>query len=179
MVHEVFLGVAHTGKLMMFAVDKAGLMSALVLCETYFYSFFTFFSRLIRLEGIKTNLKKGLLIVSFFGVSAIELVYGVFPEWFFETFLVESHPPSVDQLHILRAVMMLYMAFGLFWLWSAFSESYRDAGVLVLCVFCGGLAAGRILSVVVDGIPSPLLILYIFVELSLFPVCIWFLRRPS
>src|SRR5210317_1049100 len=97
-------------------------------------------------------LKKGLLILSFFIISVIALLYGVSPGWFFGTFLEGSLPPNVDQSHILRAVMMLYIALGLFWLWSAFSDKYRDAGVLVLCIFCGGLVAGRILSVVVDGV---------------------------
>ena len=125
------------------------------------------------------NLKKGLLIFSFFTISVIAFLYGVSPEWFFKTFLADSQAPSLDQTHILRAVMMLYLALGLFWLWSAFSDKYRDAGVLVLCIFCGGLVAGRILSVIVDGIPSPLLILYIFMELGMVPVCIWLLKRPG
>ena len=125
------------------------------------------------------NLKKGLLIFSFFVVCIIGLLYGVSPGWFFGTFLVDSQTPSVDQSHILRAVMMLYVALALFWLYSAFSDKYRDAGIVVLCLFCGGLVTGRILSVIVDGIPSLLLILYVFMELSLVPVCIWILRRDS
>jgi hypothetical protein len=125
------------------------------------------------------DLKKGLLIFSFFTICTIATLYGVSPEWFFDSFLLGSQSPSVDQSHILRAVMMLYIALGLFWLWSAFSDKYRDAGVLVLCIFCGGLVSGRILSVIVDGIPSPLLILYIFMELSLVPVCIWLLTRSK
>jgi hypothetical protein len=125
------------------------------------------------------NLKKGLLVFSFFTISTIALLYGVSPSWFFGTFLVDSQPPSIDQSPILRAVMLLYIALGLFWLYSAFSEKYRDAGIVVLCIFCGGLVTGRILSVVIDGIPSPLLILYIFMELSLVPVCIWLLRRDN
>jgi len=122
-------------------------------------------------------LKKGLLILSFVIISVIALVYGVSPEWFFGTFLVDSQPPNIDQSHILRAVMTLYISLGLFWLWSAFSDKYRDAGLLVLCVFCGGLVAGRILSVVVDGVPSPILLLYIAMELGMVPLCIWLLRR--
>ena len=122
-------------------------------------------------------LKKWLLIFSFFTISVIALLYGVSPGWFYGTFLVDSKPPGIDQSHILRAVMMLYIALGLFWLWSAFSDKYRDAGVLVLCIFCGGLVAGRILSVVVDGMPSPILLLYIAMELGMVPICIWLLRR--
>jgi len=125
-------------------------------------------------------LKKGFLIFSFFAISIIGSLYGISPGWFFETFLIAPpQPPSVDQSHILRAVMMLYIALGLFWLWCAFSEKYRDAGILVVCIFCGGLVSGRILSVIVDGIPSPLLSLYIALELGLIPVCIWILRRET
>lgn len=125
------------------------------------------------------SLKKSLLVFSFFTVSTIALLYGVSPEWFFQTFLSEPQPPGVDQSHIMRAVMMLYISLGLFWLWAAFSEKYQDAGILVLGIFCGGLVAGRILSVIVDGVPSPILILYIFMELSLVPLCAWLLRRKN
>ena len=125
------------------------------------------------------QLKKVLLVLSFVTVCVIALLYGISPQWFFDTFLVTSQKPSIDQSHILRAVMMLYVALGLFWLYCAFSDRYRDAGIILLTVFCGGLVAGRILSVIVDGIPSPILILYIFMELSLVPVCIWLMRRDN
>ena len=125
------------------------------------------------------QLKKVLLVLSFATVCIIALLYGISPQWFFDTFLVTSQKPSIDQSHILRAVMMLYVALGMFWLYCAFSDRYRDAGIIVIAVFCGGLVAGRILSVIVDGIPSPILILYIFMELSLVPVCIWLIRRDN
>lgn len=125
------------------------------------------------------NLKKALLVFSFFTITIIALLYGVSPSWFYSTFLIDSQPPSIDQSHILRAVMMLYIGLGLFWLYSAFSEKYIDAGILVLGIFCGGLVAGRILSVVIDGVPSPILIVYIFMELSLVPLTIWLLKRDS
>lgn len=125
------------------------------------------------------DLKKALLILSFATISVIALLYGVSPTWFFEQFLVGSHPPSIDQSHIMRAVMMLYIFLGGFWLFSAFSEKYRDAGILILCLFCGGLVSGRILSVLVDGTPSPILIVYILLELSLVPICILLLRRKK
>lgn len=122
-------------------------------------------------------LKKGVLIFSFITITIIALLYGVSPQWFFSTLLVNAQVPNIDQSHILRAVMMLYIALGLFWLYSAFNDKFRDAGIIVLALFCGGLVTGRILSVLVDGQPSPILILYIFMELSLVPVCIWLLRR--
>jgi hypothetical protein len=125
------------------------------------------------------NLKKMLLITSFVTISIIALLYGTSPSWFFDTFLHDSQAPNIDQSHILRAIMMLYITLGLFWLYSAFSDKYRDAGVLVLCLFCGGLVSGRILSTIIDGLPSPILIVYIFMELSLVPICIWLLKQKD
>ena len=125
------------------------------------------------------QLRKGLLVISFMTISVIGLVYGVSPQWFYETFLANSQTPGVDQSHILRAVMMLYLGLGLFWLYCAFSDKYRDAGIVVLGVFCAGLVSGRILSVVVDGTPSPILVVYILMELGLVPICIWLLKRDG
>jgi len=125
------------------------------------------------------QLKKYLLIFSFFTITIIGLLYGVSPAYFTSTFLTDSATPSIDQSHIFRAVMMLYISLGLFWLYAAFSEKYRDSGILVLAIFCTGLVSGRLLSVVMDGVPSPLLVLYIFMEFSLIPICIWLLRREE
>ena len=124
-------------------------------------------------------LKKSLLILSFLTISTIALLYGVSPQWFFESFLIDSQAPTVDQSHILRAVMGLYIALGLFWLYAAFNNKFRDAGILVLAIFCGGLVTGRILSVIIDGLPSSIMIVYIFMELSLVPICVWLLRQED
>ena len=66
------------------------------------------------------QLKKGLLVIAFMTISVIGLLYGVSPGWFYESFLVNSQAPGIDQSHIMRAVMMLYLGLGLFWLYSAF-----------------------------------------------------------
>ena len=123
------------------------------------------------------NLKKALLIASSGTIAVIALLYGVSPHWFYATFLSGSDAPSIDQAHILRAVMMLYMSLGAFWLYCAFSEKFRDVGIIVLAIFCGGLVSGRIMSVLIDGIPSPILLIYIGMEFALIPVCIWLLKR--
>ena len=125
------------------------------------------------------NLKKGLLLLSFVTISVIAMIYGMSPHWFFTTFLAETETPGVDQSHILRAVMGLYIALGGFWLYCAFSEKHQDIGIVVLAVFCGGLVLGRILSVALDGVPSPILCVYIAMELVMVPICIWLLKRPA
>jgi hypothetical protein len=67
------------------------------------------------------KIKKCFLIIAFVAVSAIALLYGVSPHWFAQTFLNVPEIP-LDFAHILRAVMCLYLALGLFWLFSAFND---------------------------------------------------------
>lgn len=124
------------------------------------------------------DLKKGFLILASATVAVIALLYGIDPKWFAVTFLGATDT-SVDQAHILRAVMGLYIALGLFWLTCAFSNSHKNIAILTTIVFAGGLVAGRLLSIAVDGVPSPILVVYTLLELALLPVAWWVYRRPE
>jgi hypothetical protein len=118
------------------------------------------------------NIKKAFLIIAFIMVSIIALLYGVDPQWFGQTFLnVPQLDPNIA--HILRAVMGLYIALGLFWLYSAFNENYRNVAVLTTVIFSGGLVSGRIISLFNEGQPAPLLIFYIIAEFTLVPIAYW------
>jgi hypothetical protein len=124
------------------------------------------------------NIKKYFLIFAFAAVWVIALLYGVSPLWFARTFLGVSEL-TLDVAHILRALMCLYLALGLFWLFSAFSARYRNAAVLTTLIFSGGLALGRVISLFADGQPSPILVLYLVMELVLVPVAYWVYRLPE
>ena len=124
------------------------------------------------------NAKKNFLILAFVAVTPIALAYGVSPDWFASTFLgIETLDTNIA--HILRAIMCLYLALGLFWLYSAFHEAYRNAALLTVIVFTGGLVIGRIISYFADGQPQPILILYIGLEFVLVPVAYWVFRLPE
>jgi len=97
----------------------------------------------------------------------------------FTYFFILHHKYNCLALRRFPPVVMLYISLGSFWLYAAFSDKYRDSGILILALFCGGLVSGRVLSVLIDGLPSPILLVYIFMELSLIPVCIWLLRRQG
>ena len=118
------------------------------------------------------KIKKAFLIAAFIMVSIIALLYGVDPQWFGRTFFSLS---EVDRniAHILRAVMGLYLALGLFWLYSAFNEKYRNVAILTTMIFSGGLVTGRIISYFTEGQPAPLLTLYIVAEFALAPLAYW------
>lgn len=121
------------------------------------------------------NIKKVFLICAFAMVSIIALLYGVSPQWFASTFL---DMPQLDPniAHILRAVMGLYLALGIFWLYAAFNDKYRNTAVLTTAIFSGGLVLGRILSLFNEGQPAPLLTFYVIVEFLLTPVAIWIFK---
>jgi uncharacterized protein YacL len=117
-------------------------------------------------------LKKYYLIFAFVSVSIIGLIYGVCPKWFARTFL-DIGDLNPDIAHILRAVMCLYIALGLFWLYSAFNSQYRNVALLTVLIFAGGLVIGRIISFFIEGQPAPILTLYIVMEFVLVPVTFW------
>ncbi len=123
-------------------------------------------------------IKKYYLIFAVTAVSIIALLYGVSPQWFAQTFL-DVPELSRDIAHILRAVMCLYLGLGLFWLYAAFHDEYRNVAVLTTGIFAGGLVTGRIISLFTDGQPSGLLILYVVMEFVLVPVAYWVFKQPD
>jgi hypothetical protein len=124
------------------------------------------------------RIKQLYLVVSFLAVSIIAVLYGISPTSFARTFL-NVPQLSVDFSHILRAVMTLYMALGLFWLFAAFNQRYRNFAVLTTLIFAGGLVIGRLLSLLVDGQPSTILLVYTALELALVPIALLVLRLPD
>ncbi len=118
------------------------------------------------------KIKKYYLIFAFVSVSVIGLLYGVCPKWFARTFL-EINDLNPDIAHILRAVMCLYVALGLFWLYSAFNNDFIGVALITVLIFAGGLVIGRIISFFIEGMPAPILTLYIVMEFTLVPVTFW------
>ena len=118
------------------------------------------------------KIKQAFLISAFGIVSIIALLYGVSPQWFARTFL-DITLLDRNIAHILRAVMGLYLALGLFWLYAAFNQTYRNVAILTTMIFSGGLVIGRIISLFNEGQPAPLLTFYIFAEFALTPLAYW------
>ena len=111
------------------------------------------------------QLKRAYLIISCVAVAIIALLYGISPTWYASKFLgITSLNPNVA--HILRAVTGLYLALAAFWLYSAFNDKYRNTAVLTTILFAGGLAVGRCVSLIVDGQPAPVLLVYGAMEIA-------------
>jgi hypothetical protein len=95
----------------------------------------------------------------------IALIYGVAPAAVlprvFKVTVTER-----DLKHIFRAMMGLYIALLSLWAVGAFIPSLARTAILTEVLFSTGLASGRVLSLVLDGWPSALLIFYLFIEVT-------------
>jgi len=116
--------------------------------------------------------------MAFIAVTIIALLYGISPTWYAATFLgITDLNPNIA--HILRAVTGLYLALAAFWLYSAFNDKYRNTAVLTTIQFAGGLVAGRCVSLILDGQPAPVLLIYGAMELAVVVIGYWVFRLPE
>jgi hypothetical protein len=124
------------------------------------------------------NLRQGFLVLTAIGLVPIALGYGLFPRQSLD-YLFAVPVQTVNGAHIFRAVMGLYLALAAFWIIGAYKAHLRQAALLSLIVFMLGLAAGRLLSLVVDGTPHWLLLAYLVLELGMGVVGLQLLKRPD
>jgi hypothetical protein len=98
-------------------------------------------------------------------IVPIALNYGLFPAKSLPLFLTIPEL-STDQTHIYRGVMCLYLGVGLFWAISAFKPEWQRVAVITAIGFAWSIAVGRVISLIVDGWPSPLLLIYLGIEIA-------------
>ncbi|ODR96693.1 hypothetical protein AUC69_13910 [Methyloceanibacter superfactus] len=102
-----------------------------------------------------------LLVVAL--IIPIALSYGVQPQSVLPKAL-DITVTGTDQIHIFRAMMCLYLGSALFWAIAAFTPAWQRTAVIWAIFFALSLAAGRLISLIVDGRPSLLLDIYLAVE---------------
>lgn len=98
-------------------------------------------------------------------IIPIALNYGLVPAKTLPMFLTMPDL-TTDQTHIFRGVMCLYLGVGLFWVVAAFKPEWQRVGVITAIGFAWSIALGRIISLIVDGRPSLLLLVYLAIEIS-------------
>ena len=109
--------------------------------------------------------ESGFLVVAALGLTPIALTYGVVPSASVPM-LYGVEVNDIGTMHILRAVMGLYLAMVVFWLMGARNDSLTLPALYSVVVFMLGLAMGRAISMVVDGLPAPLLSVYLVLEIG-------------
>jgi hypothetical protein len=117
------------------------------------------------------------LLFSAAGLLPIALSYGIDPNRILPIFL-QINPIGGDLLHVFRAIMGLYLATIVLWLLGAIRGGALMRTALVSeIVFMAGLATGRLLSLLLDGWPSTMLVVYTVAELALAAWGIFCLRK--
>ena len=123
--------------------------------------------------------EKLYLLAAGFGLGGIGLTYGVAPSDVLPK-LMEVSVEGIDQTHVYRGVMGVYVGMGVYWILSAFRPGWSRAAILSVVFLMAGVAIGRVLSVVADGTPSPMLVVYLGAEIGLALIGILLLKEsPS
>ena len=109
---------------------------------------------------------RAFLIFCAVGLVPIALGYGAKPSASLDS-LFGITVDTTNLAHIMRAVMGLYLGMVVLWLWGALKPSMAGPALAACAVFMLGLAAGRLLSFILDGMPHWLLIVYAALEIVL------------
>ena len=109
---------------------------------------------------------RAFLIFCAVGLVPIALGYGAKPSTSLDV-LFGITVDTTNLTHIMRAVMGLYLGMVVIWVWGAFKKQMAAPALVSCAVFMLGLAAGRILSFVIDGMPHWLLVVYAVLEIVL------------
>jgi len=124
------------------------------------------------------NIRQSFLLVIAIGLMPVALSYGLLPERSLGL-LFDVSVSNVNGTHIFRAIMGLYLALIAFWIIGAFKIEVRQAALYSLVVFMLGLAAGRALSLVVDGMPHWLLVVYLGLEIVIGTLGVQLLKKSD
>lgn len=106
------------------------------------------------------------LLFSAAGLTLVALSYGVAPAEVLPL-LMDLKVEGTELTHIFRAIMGLYLGMITLWIIGAFRSDFSRAAVIAEIFFMLGLACGRLLSIIVDGVPSMLLVAYAVVEFAM------------
>ena len=109
---------------------------------------------------------RAFLIFCAVGLVPIALGYGAQPSTSLDG-LFGITVDTTNLSHIMRAVMGLYLGMVVLWLWGALKTQMTAPALLSCAFFMIGLASGRVLSFILDGLPHWLLVVYAALEIVL------------
>lgn len=117
-------------------------------------------------------IKKVHLIISLIIAIPASLIYGFKPSFQFDVYL-----NTIDELNVFKAMMGLYLGFSFLWVLGLLKRNYLFAALVSNVIFMLGLGFGRLISFVLDGIPTFPLIFGTFGELFIGFYGLWVLKR--
>lgn len=107
---------------------------------------------------------KVFLLVAGVFLIPVALSYGVDPAVMLPK-TMNLKVEGADLTHIFRALSCLYLGMVAFCLIAAFTPAWQHVAVIWAVFFAYSLAIGRVISMILDGMPSPMLLFYLAVEL--------------
>lgn len=113
------------------------------------------------------------LLLSVIFITPVALVYGLQPSVVLPE-LFDFKVDTIDLTNIFRAQMGLYLLMSCFWAISIIKPKFWITATITNILFMGGLATGRLISVVVDGAPSIYFLIGVILE---FALTFWGLRN--
>ncbi|WP_298392707.1 DUF4345 domain-containing protein [Flavobacterium sp.] len=102
------------------------------------------------------------LTISVVIVALVAIIYGFLPNLLFDVTVI-----TPDENSIFKALMGLYFSFATLWVLGLFNKKYWQMATLTNFLFMFGLAFGRIVSLCLDGFPSPVFLFGTIGELTL------------
>ena len=102
-------------------------------------------------------------------VFSAGLSYGFYPNVF-----LDLQPKTLDEHNFTKAIMGLYTGFSTLWALGLFKKSFYKAAIISHVFFMLPMALGRLLSMVLDGMPSNIYVYSTIGELVLgiYSVCV-------
>jgi len=89
------------------------------------------------------------LIISVLIVVPVAFLYAFSPDLQFELF-----PETIDEHNFYKAIMGLYLGFSILWIFGILKSKYLKVALITNVIFMLGLGFGRIMSIIMDGLPT-------------------------
>ena len=112
------------------------------------------------------------------GLFPIALSYGVDPASVLPK-LLGFTVEAPNETQIFRALMCLYLGMCLFCALAAFRPEWQRVALIWAIIFMASLATGRVLGIMLDGMPVSLLNWYLVVEAAMAGFGLWILARQD
>lgn len=106
------------------------------------------------------------------------MMYGLHPGIFWKDY-IGLEVSNIDLINIFKAIMGLYLAFAIVWILGIFKEKYWFTATISNIFFMGGLATGRFISEMADGMPSHFYLIGGFLEAMLAFLGIYILLKEK
>jgi hypothetical protein len=118
------------------------------------------------------------LLMIAIGLFPIALSYGVDPASTLPK-LFGFPVEAPNQTQLFRVYMCLYLGMCVFCALAAFRREWQHVAMIWAVIFMASLATGRVLSIILDGMPASLLNWYLVVETAMTAFGLWILTRED